>query len=1195
VKLGEVFRFEIEHRLRHASTWIYGGMFFLIPFALLHAIDGGANRINSPENLAAATTILGMFGMLVSAALFGDAATRDIESGMHSLFYTAPISKSAYLGGRFLGALAVNAVILLGGPLGLLAGSLMPYMDPRMFGPFELFAYVQPYFLFVLPNLVFTAAILFTIATLSRQTIPTYLGAIGLFIGYLLATEVYDRAATAGTLVDPFGILAAQELTRYWTVVERNTLSIGLPAIVLWNRLLWLSVTAGVLVLLHVRFRFAHPGAAGRWKRRRLIPPPEPEQYLPIAAPSAARTFGFATRARQTLAIARYSLREILKSRVFLIIVAGALFLVFAYGWDIGAIVFGTSTWPVTHLVAATALTLPMSVIFAILVALYAGELVWRERDVRISEIASAAPVPDAVSLLGRFLALVGMIVVLQGVMMVGGMVLQALKGYYDFEPGLYVRILFGVKLADYILLAVLAMTIHVIVDQKYLGHLVVVLFQLFAAFAGSLGIRHNLLVYGSDPGWIYSDMNGFGPFMTPFIWFKLYWAGWALLLTVVANLFWMRGSERGARRRIALARARFGVGVARVAGVAAIIIVTLGCFIFYNTNILNGYDSPFEAGVPRAEYERRYKQYENAPQPQLIGSKLHVEIYPKKPAVDLRGTYRLRNSTTTAIDSVHVIIYPGIEARSITFDRAVEQVVDDDRLHYSIYALDQPLQPGDSLRLSFDLSYQSRGFPNSGISTSVVSNGAYFDRRWLPTIGYQPSFELTDDDTRREHGLAPRPRVSSFDDDQALQFRSAIRDADLVDIDAVVGTDEDQIAVTTGTLVREWRENGRRYFHYKTDAPLSSGMPFLSAEYEVREDRWKDVGLRIFHHRTHTFNLDRMMRSMKASLDYYTTHFGPYQFRQLRIVEFPRYASFARAHPHTIAYSEGSSFLSRITEGDVDRPFFVTAHETAHQWWGGQVAGARVQGAALLTETLAQYSSMMVMEKTFGPEQVRRFYDYEMDLYLNGRRVFVNREVPLLKVEGQSYLYYHKGAVAMYTLRDHIGEERVNTALRHYLAKYRSAGPPYPTSLDLYAELRSVTPDSLQSLLRDLFEEITLWDVKIERASTQRTDSGAYRVTLEIKASKLRADSIGVETEVPMNDLVEIGVFAGAESERGPGEPLYLQRHRIRSGQQTIIVTVAREPARAGIDPYMKLIERETDDKVVPVEMVPRASPPPG
>nr|WP_240979178.1 M1 family aminopeptidase [Longimicrobium terrae] len=320
----------------------------------------------------------------------------------------------------------------------------------------------------------------------------------------------------------------------------------------------------------------------------------------------------------------------------------------------------------------------------------------------------------------------------------------------------------------------------------------------------------------------------------------------------------------------------------------------------------------------------------------------------------------------------------------------------------------------------------------------------------------------------------------------------------------------------------------------------------------------------------------------MKAALDYNTASFGPYSYRELRVVEVPRYSNFNRAHPQTIAVSEGGAFLTRVGPGDVDRPFFVIAHETSHQWWGGQVSGADVRGRSVISETLAQYSAMMAMEKTLGRDQVQRFYDYEMDRYLEGRRVFTNREVPLLYAEGQDYVYYHKGAVAMYTLRERVGEARVNAALRRFLERYRDAGPPYPTSRDLYAELRAVTPDSLRPLLRDLFEEITLWDVRAQAVRVQPAGAAGYRVTLDVVARKVRADSIGTETEIPMDDVVEIGVFAG---EGEPGTPLYLRPHRIRSGRQTITVMVPRAPARAGIDPYGRLIQRERNDNLVGVE----------
>lgn len=402
-----------------------------------------------------------------------------------------------------------------------------------------------------------------------------------------------------------------------------------------------------------------------------------------------------------------------------------------------------------------------------------------------------------------------------------------------------------------------------------------------------------------------------------------------------------------------------------------------------------------------------------------------------------------------------------------------------------------------------------------------------------------------------------------------------------------MIGTADDQTAVAPGTLRRTWTENGRRYFHYSTDAPVRNAYAFFSADYDVREARWNDVRIQIFHHPRHVFNLDRMVRSVRASLDYFTRHFGPYPHREIRIVEFPRYASFAHAYPGTISYAEGFGFLSRVDEeeGDLDTPFAVVSHEVAHQWWGYQVVPAGVEGAPMLTEILAQYSAMMVMERTHGREQVRRFLALMWIEYLNRRHNRENREVPLLFLSDQSNLIYRKGALVMYALREYLGEERVNAALRRFLEKHRSGEPPYPTSRDLYRELQAVAPGSLQVLLADLFEKITLWDLRAKQARAEPTGTGEWRITLDVAARKVAVDNVGAETEVPMDDWVEIGVFAPAEGEK-LGEPLHLGKHRLRSGAQSITVTVPRQPARAGIDPYHLLIERDREDNNLEVEM---------
>jgi ABC-type transport system involved in multi-copper enzyme maturation permease subunit len=1187
--LGEVFRFEVEYRVRQPSTWVYALVLVGMPFLLMHVINGSSRFLNAPVMVMQASTILGALGMLVTAGVFGDAASRDVQARMHALFYTSPLRPAHYLVGRFLGALLVNAVLVMGIPLGLLLASVMPYMEAGKFGPVHLAAYVQTYALMLLPNVVVIGAFMFAAAALTRQALATYLGGVALFV---LGTVTKDVAATLGggtlqTLLDPFGGGAITQVTQYWTPAEQNARLIGWPAVMLANRALWIGVAALAFALLVARFRFAFPGGVARrpsWRRRAAVDT-APDRLAPVAglrSLAEPRSFGVASRARQTIAVAARAWREVAATKTFLLILAGAMLFVFATGWDVGGGMFGDSTWPVTHLIAGTVLGSYLPPVMALLIAVLAGDLVWREREVGLGDVAAIAPIPDGVALLGRFLALVAMLVALQAAFMAAGMILQAMQGWTRFEPLVYLKLLFGIKLVDYVLLAALAMTVHVVVNHKYVGHLIVVVYFASTLAAGLLGITNSMLVFGSDPGWSWSDLNGLAPFLAGLVWFKLYWAAWALLLAVVASLFWVRGRELGARRRLALARQRLRGGPLGAGAAAIALIVGLGGFLLYNTRVLNAYQTPDDAAAEKAEYERRYKRFEGAPMPDVYALRLQVELYPSEGAAEVAGTYRLVNREDRAIDSLHVLPAAEIETRDVRFDRGARLVVDDSARRYRVYALERPLAPGDSIAMHFRLVHRPRGFRNAGAPTDVTANGTYIHATWMPVLGYAPGRELWDETARREHGLPPRVAAPSAGD---VATQAGGRPEQLATSETIVGTDAHHTAVAVGTLVREWTANGRRYFHYRTAAPTRLGAAVLSAAYAVRRDTAQGVRLAVYHHPGHDVNVDRMLRSMRASLAYFGAQFGPYPSDELRVVEFPLYAAGARAHPHTIAFSEGSAFLTRNDSGAVDRTFFVVAHETAHQWWGGQVIPASAPGAGMVSETLAQYSATMVLETTYGQAMARDFVDFNMKGYLSGRGVYTNREVPLLDVVSQSYVYYYKGAVAMYTLRERLGADAVNGALRRFREKHGGPGAPAPTSRALYAELQAVTPDSLRPLLADLFEHITLWDVRADSAHAEPDGAGAWRVTLHVDASKARADSIGRQTPIAMDDLVEIGVFAdGTGGDGGTGEPLYLKPHRIRGGRQTITVTVPRRPARAGIDPRRTLIEREREDNVAAV-----------
>ena len=804
----------------------------------------------------------------------------------------------------------------------------------------------------------------------------------------------------------------------------------------------------------------------------------------------------------------------------------------------------------------------PGYLIIPLLTVYWTGELVWRERETGLDEIVNAAPVPDWVLFVGKFLGLGLLLGVCIAIRMTAAISVQVAMGHFEIEIGRYVQILFGLQLIDFLLPGLLLLVLQVMVNQKHVGHLVTIVAYVLVIGGPEFGVP-NLLAYGFDPGWSYTEMRGFGSSLGPWLGYKLYWTAWAMLLAVVARLLWVRGREGGFKARLRIAFRRFTRPTAWTAAAAVMLTLTLGGFIFYNTRVLSAYETPSDKIERLAEYERRYGQFAAVPQPRLTGTSLEVEIHPELRRVEIRGTYRLMNDGAAPIDSIHLAMPSDVETDGVDFDRPATPVLVDEDLGHRIYALEAPLQPGDSLRLSFGVRFEPRGFPNSDVDASVIANGTYLTSGdWLPAIGYQRIRELRDVAVRQGQGLPPRPAIPCLYDVEARQYVSWT--GWKIDFEAVVGTAEDQTAVAPGVLRETWTEGGRRYFRYSTDAPIGNGYAVASANYALHEGEWNDVAIQIFHHRDHAANLDRMLRSVQASLGYYTDQFGPYPYSYLRLVERPGPGFGLHADAGTITYREW--FMSMNPEdnpGGPDVPFAVVAHDVGHQWWGGQLKYALVEGAGVLSESLAWYSALGVVEQAYGVQELRRLLSWMREPYPTQPE-----NVPLLRA-ADDYLMYRKGPFAMHALREYIGEEPLNGALRRLLETHASGEPPLPTTLDLYRELQAVTPDAHQSLLHELFEANTFWEFETEGATAEQTEAGAWQVTLDVRARKVVVDSEGVETPVPMDDWVEIGVFAPAEEGAELGEPLYIQKHHIRSTEQTITVTVPREPARAGIDPY--------------------------
>jgi aminopeptidase N len=219
-------------------------------------------------------------------------------------------------------------------------------------------------------------------------------------------------------------------------------------------------------------------------------------------------------------------------------------------------------------------------------------------------------------------------------------------------------------------------------------------------------------------------------------------------------------------------------------------------------------------------------------------------------------------------------------------------------------------------------------------------------------------------------------------------------------------------------------------------------------------------------------------------------------------------------------------------------------------------------------------------MKRKYGEGKMQRFLRYELDRYLLGRSTEQKKELPLARVENQDYIHYRKGSLIMYALQDYIGEDNLNQAIRAYRDDWAFRGPPYSSASHLLAKIRAATPQHLQYMIDDFFETITLYDNRALSAKAKPLADGRYEVTLKVFAKKRKADALGKETDVPLADWIDIGVLDG------DGQPLLLEKKKIDAEETTFALVVSKKPAKAGIDPFNKLIDRRPKDNAIAVEI---------
>jgi ABC-2 type transport system permease protein len=1190
----DIYLNEFRRNLTSISFYIFtalllfGAYMFasnLNPNAYLMGLSIGKEWHNAPVLIAKLTARFSVVGVLFAMVMVGRAVTRDFSASIHEFFFTVPMSKAAYLGGRFFGGFTANLLIYSGIALGFVAGCLV--IDPKYYGPFNLSAFLLPAVVILIPNLLLIGSIFFALATLSRNMLMTYLAGVGFLMIYGAMQGGFTgwENDTAKILLDPFGVSALDILTKYWTTAEINLSQIPLQTPLVWNRIIWTVVSLAILLYTWRRFQFV--SILEKKKEKRLdIEGIEPkgvralERIQPTIIDSA-----FVFQLKKCFHLAAREFRRIVFHPAFLILTFMAMSeLVVNFAGNTGHM--GDNVYPLTSRFLEQ--TLHIWIYMIPLTILFGGLIIWREREHMSNEFYDTLPLPDWLSYLSKLFTMMSIQLLYVVLAMLTGIATQVIGfGYTDLELGLYFKHLFGITLVKFWFLTIIVFFIHNLVGNKILGFFISALYVASDLIIFEVLKAENLLFrYGQLPPFLYSNLNGFGHYGPLLIWYSIYWLLFAGILVVLTSLLWRRNNETALKFRFRVGLQKLNRRFHWALGILLVLFLATGGYISYNKYILNQYTSKNERKRIQAEYEKKYAQYKNAPQPSIIRVDLKVDIFPEERKADIQGYYLLRNKTDQPIDEIYI----NLSDRYITNQNRLELSNPAALAHqgeeygFRILQLDTPLAPGEELRLNFDLVAQAAGFTENNPKDELARKGTCVlltedSPDYFPLIGYIRNLEITKEKDREKYGLPRRPKNPPLEDaDRSIcLFKN-----DLTEYEAILSTSRSQKVVSNGSLTRQWMENDRNYFHYKSEGLMDNELVFASSEYEIAEDEYEGIRIEVYYDQKHPENVQRMIKGVKRSFDYCTKNFCPFPYRFVRIAEIPRYVHFgARSQPTLFTWREDAGFISNLEDpGDIDLVFGICTHEMAHQWWAYIVRPAYAEGAEMLTETMAMYVEVMCLEKEYGKEISRKFLKKEMERYLSRRKKDVAGERPLMRsYVDQYYLNYPKSTAVMYALQDLIGEDRVNGALSEIVEEYGHRDDVFPTSLDVVNAFKAVTPDSLQYLITDLFETITLWENEARSASYVELEDGKYKVTLQVSAHKFRADSIGNQTEIPIEDYIDIGVLGEDDEE------LYLEKHRLTRNESNIEITVDKKPVRAGIDPYVILIDRERDNNSVQVK----------
>ena len=1069
------------------------------------ATVGGKKAFITSEFAAAqilAVTVATLISFFVAAAA-GMSVIRDGELRVGELLHATPLTPGEYIAGKFAATIGtILGIIATVIALMLLFFHVIPNAEMAdTLGPLVLMNYFRPAAVFSLPMLVFVAGAAFALGAWTRRAIlvfvlPIVLVLAGFFFLWSWTPSWLDlRINRLLMMIDPSGV---RWLGETYLKVDRgadyyNTQRIGFDVPFLLSRLALVMVGLGAVVAAGARFGTTLR-QSGKVKVGKGANPGSGAVEAPERAPAPTLTLGeLAMRSSaagfwQTVwQVARSEMRE-LKSQPGLYLFVPIIVFEIITNALLALGAFDTPLLLTPGTLAVNQM-LYMTTLLSLLLVFYAVESLERERSTGFSAISNALPIRTSALITGKLIALCAIGVIVGVACLLACLIALLVEGRVGFELFPFVLVWGGLVTPTFFAWAAFVFAAYSVTRNRFSAYGVSL-----AAFGltAYLALTNKLNWLGNWPLWNsvrWSDMSTLEFDRPALVLSRVFVLGLGAFFLWIAIRQYPRQDRDAIRVMHRLRPSALRMSFLRA--VPALLIPLIAGGMLWR-QIEKGPDGGPTDKKARDYWKKNLATWKDAALPALASVDMDLGLEPNERSWTVKGTYVLVNKHDRKLDKVPVSVSPSWRDLTWTMNGAA-YIPDTASLLY-VFTPPHALMPGDTMRIGFSYKGTETGATKNGGGAGefVLPSGVVmtsFSPRYFPSVGYLEEIGRKEGKNDYEPRQYPEDFYEGITEPafgSALPTMTRIR----------ITTPADFLANSVGEKISDSTSNGRRTVVWKSDHPVMA--------FNVVAGRWdvkRGNGTALYYDRDHTYNVKEMSEALDAARKYYGEWFGTFPWKELKISEFPAIAIYAQGFPTNITFSEGIGFLTK-SDPKTNLAFLVTAHESAHQWWGNMLQPGKGPSGDILSEGMAHFSTELLIDQVKGERDAMEFRKRIESRYGDNRRS--DAEVKLLRLDGSKAgdetVTYDKSGWVFWMLMQRMGREPTLRGMKDFIAAY-NGNPDHPVLHDFVVHMRRYAADtvSYDDFVKQWFDTVVVPEYRVHDAKTVAS-GGGWITTAEIE-----------------------------------------------------------------------------------------------